>query len=348
MPGAVSSPYRVGLIGCGAIGSDIADAMEGGSIRIGLPYGHAPTYLSMTRVALVAAAEVNPGRREAFAQRWSFPPQQIYAEYREMLAREQLDVVSIASPTPLHAEMALAALDSGARAIFLEKPIASNLVDAERVVAACARAGVPLVVNHTRRGDQVYRRARTLIADGAIGRLHSLTALLAQHLMLHGTHSFDMLNYFAGASAHWISGHLDEPAGFDPGGSGYILYENGVRAFVNGSTGGSIFFRIQAIGSEGELVIGNHELELYRRNPHSEAGELLRHPFPLTLPARSPMVTLVDELLDALEGGPPPLSNGQTATDALALIVALHASSAQDGKRISPRDVDRTMIIPSL
>src|SRR5262245_35129575 len=190
-----SSPYRAAVIGCGAIGSSIEDDLRDAAIRIGLPYGHAPAYRASARTTLVAGADVDPDRRRAFAQRWDLPPERLYADYREMLARERPDVVSIATPTPLHAEMAFAAVEAGVRAIFLEKPIASSLADADRIVAACARAGVPLAINHTRRGDQLYRRARRLIAERTIGQLHSLIALFSDHLMWTGTHAFDLLNY---------------------------------------------------------------------------------------------------------------------------------------------------------
>jgi predicted dehydrogenase len=349
MMGRPSTPYRAAVIGCGAIGSSIEDDVRDSPIRIGFPYGHAPAYRATARTTLIAGADVDAGRRSAFAERWDLQPERVYADYRQMLARERIDVVSIATPTPLHAEMALAAVEAGVRAIFLEKPIASSLADADRIVAACARAGVPLAVNHTRRGDQLYRRARRLIADGAIGQLHSLIALFNGHLMWTGTHAFDLLNYLVGdAPAAWMSGHLDEPAGFDPGGSAYIVYAGGPRGFVNGSTGSAVAFRVHAIGSAGEIVIGNYDLELWRSNPESRRRELLRHPFPQAAPSAAPMVVLIAELLDALEGGPPPISSGQTATEALALIAGLHASWRVGGRPVALPIEDRTLTIPSL
>ena len=344
-----SSPYRAGVIGCGDIGSHISERVKNASHRQPLPFGHAPVYTSMSRVRLLAGADIDPEKRRAFAERWGLPIDRVYGDYREMLEREQLDVVSIATPTPLHAEMAIVAAEAGVRAIFLEKPIASNLADAENVVATCARARIPLAVNHIRRGDQWYRKARQLIDEGAIGKVHSLVALFQGGLMWNGTHAFDLLNYFAGdGQVSWMVGHLDDKAGFDPGGSAYIVYGNGIRAFVNGSRGNSVIFRIHVVGSDGEIIIGNFELELHRRNPESSRGELVRYPFPQVLPAVAPMVTLIDELLDAMEGGPTPISNGQTAASALALIVGVHTSSGSGSKRVNfPEDQDRDLTILS-
>jgi len=344
-----SAPYRAGIIGCGAIGSSIEDDIRDSSIRMGLPYGHAPAYRTLSRTVLVAGADIDAVRRNAFAERWDLSPGQVYANYREMFEHARLDIVSIATPTPLHAEMAIAAVDAGVGAIFLEKPIASNLLEAEQITAACAQAGVVLAVNHTRRGDWTYRKARGLIQEGAIGSLHSLIAFFNGNLMWTGSHAFDLLNYFAGdGPVSWVVGHLDDQPGFDPGGSAYIVYRSGVRAFVDGSTNNSVTFRVHAIGSAGEIVIGNYDLELRRSNPASRRNELLRYPFPQALPARSPMAMLIEELLDAMEGGPMPISSGETATDALALIVALHASSQGDGRRVDFPVSDRELTIASL
>src|SRR5262245_47560376 len=103
--------YRAAVIGCGAIGMDIEDDVRQAAARITLPYGHAPTYRACARTQLIAGADVDPARRAAFAERWHLAPDQVYADYRQMLERERPDVVSVAVPTPLHPEVAMAAAE---------------------------------------------------------------------------------------------------------------------------------------------------------------------------------------------------------------------------------------------
>ncbi len=341
------APYRAAVIGCGAIGSTIEDDIGTATYRMGLPYGHAPVYAQLDRTVLVAGADTDEGRRKAFAARWGLDERTVYANYREMLANERIDIVSIASPTPLHAGMTLDAVEAGVRAIFLEKPLASSLADADRLIAACREAGIPLSINHTRRGDHHYRKARQLIESGAIGPLHSLVANTGGHLMWSASHTFDLLNYLNGdLRTSWLIGDLDEAA-FDPGASAYMIYENGVRAYVNAVEGNPIMFRVEAIGTAGTIVIGNFDLELYRSNPGSTRPELIRHPFPQVLPAQSPMTVLVNELLDALEGGPAPVSTGDTALQALEQIAAIYASDAANNSRIDFPLTDRSLVIRS-
>ena len=344
------TPYRAGVIGCGTIGSTMSDDVLDSSARWLLPFGHAACYQQMSRTTLVGGADVEAGRRRAFGKRWGVPTERVYADYRDLLERESLEVVSISTPSPLHAEAAMAAVEAGVKAIFLEKPIASNLADARRVVDACASAGIALSVNHTRRGDHTYRRARRLIDEGVIGHMHSLTAFQSGSLMFGGTHLFDTMNYLVGDTPiSWLAGHLDEPAGFDPGGSAYFVYESGVRGFVNASSGSGASFRIHAVGGEGEIVIGNYDLELRRTNPNSRRREPVRHVFPQVIPAVSPMTQLIVELLDAAEGGPVPVSSGETGITALEPVIALHDSSARDGIRVRFRDdLNGELTVPSL
>ena len=109
-------------------------------------------------------------------------------------------------------------------------------------------------------------------------------------------------------------------------------------------------FRLHVIGSEGEIVVSRYDLKLWRNRPGSHMGyEPVVYAFPQSLNYASPMVKLIEELVDAIEGGPEPVSNGQTALRALEQIVGLYCSSRQDCRRVRvPEDLDRSLTIDSL
>ena len=86
------------------------------------------------RGTIVAAADPNAERLGEFATRWDVPA--TYSDYREMLATEQLDIVSICTPTRSHAEVAAAVSASGVKGVFMEKPIARCLREADEMIAA--------------------------------------------------------------------------------------------------------------------------------------------------------------------------------------------------------------------
>ncbi|MCC6705268.1 MAG: Gfo/Idh/MocA family oxidoreductase [Thermomicrobiales bacterium] len=345
---AAARPYRAAVIGCGAIGSSIEDDVIGAHYRALLPLGHAPVYHVNPRTELIAGADPSEERRRLFADRWSLAPERVYPDYREMLERERIDIVSVATPTPYHAEVALAAVEAGVKAIFIEKPIASSLADAERLIAACETAGVPLAVNHTRRGDPLHRQAKHLIDEGTLGELSSIVIHGAHQLMWNASHAFDIASYFNGdRSAAWIVGKLEKEPALDPGGTAFIVYENGVHAYINATPGHAHLMRTELYGPKGKIVIGNYELELWRTDETHKRRPLLLHPFPQVLPGTSPMTNLVNELLDQLEGGPEVISNGNTAIKAVELIAALYESSENNNRRVDLPLADRSRVIRS-
>ena len=92
------------------------------------------------------------------------------AESVAELARST-DVVDICSPTPLHRDHLLAAVDEGSRAIFCEKPLARHLTDAEAMVRSCRDGGVTLGVGHVLRFFPEYVSALAAARRGELGEL---------------------------------------------------------------------------------------------------------------------------------------------------------------------------------
>jgi predicted dehydrogenase len=325
-----SKRFRVGIIGTGRIASTIGDEIEHGPFEILLPYSHAGAYAATPATEVVAATDPNAERLEAFAQRWQVPA--TYADYREMLAREALDIVSVCTPTRTHAEVFAAVAESGVKGAFLEKPIAQSLREADAMIAAFDERGVKTVVNHLRTFDPYYRRVRSLIETGAVGKLHSIMIHWREGLSFGGSHLFDTLRYLIGAEAEWVYGHLDSGNGlFDPGGSGIVGFAGGVEVFINCRVGHPVPSEFDIVGQSGRIRIGNALFpELYTTDPQSPFGELVRRTFPGSVIARSAMTVAVEELIQAIE------TDGTTGSDLrdgranLELAVAFHLSDKAD------------------
>jgi myo-inositol 2-dehydrogenase/D-chiro-inositol 1-dehydrogenase len=115
----------------------------------------------------VATADPDPKAR-AWASRLTRVP--TYQRAEDLLQREDVDAVVICVPTHLHAPLALAAAAAG-KHFYLEKPIATSLEDAERVLAAAAQAGVSGVVGFNRRFHPLFQRARAFLTRGRLGRV---------------------------------------------------------------------------------------------------------------------------------------------------------------------------------
>jgi myo-inositol 2-dehydrogenase/D-chiro-inositol 1-dehydrogenase len=144
---AGSGDVRFGLIGCGAWGSHHARAIA----RAG---------------RLVAVAERSEASREAAKAEHAGTA--FYAEYREMLARERLDVVDIVLPPHLHYEGARAALEAGCH-LLLEKPMCLDLGQCDELIALARGKGLALAIGHEFRLSSLWGRVKEMIGAGAIG-----------------------------------------------------------------------------------------------------------------------------------------------------------------------------------
>jgi UDP-N-acetylglucosamine 3-dehydrogenase len=93
----------------------------------------------------------------------------VYPSHDAMFAAERLDGVVVATPEPLHRPAVEAAAAAGVP-VMVEKPIAHTLEDADAMIAACERAGVPLLVAYILRHEPAYARINQAVRAGTIGR----------------------------------------------------------------------------------------------------------------------------------------------------------------------------------
>lgn len=151
------SSFNVAVIGAGAIGLD-----------------HLACFRQHPAVRLAAIAEVSPARGRDAAEQFGVPD--LVTDHRMLLARDDIDVVSIALPNHLHAPVALDALRAG-KHVMLEKPMATNARDAAKLVAEAKRRKVLLMVGQNNRFSPDVQTAHRLVIDGVLGDVyHAKTA----------------------------------------------------------------------------------------------------------------------------------------------------------------------------
>ncbi|HEY3789864.1 MAG TPA: Gfo/Idh/MocA family oxidoreductase [Urbifossiella sp.] len=142
-------PIRVGLIGCGKVGSIHAAALK-----------------SIPEAAFVAACDANADRAVAFAAKYGVRP---FADVPAMLREGGVEAVVIGTPHPLHADPAIRAAEAGVH-VLVEKPMAANVGDCDAMIAAAKRTGVLLGVISQRRFFEPVQRIKAAIDAGKIGK----------------------------------------------------------------------------------------------------------------------------------------------------------------------------------
>jgi len=149
-----SEPVRVGVVGLGYWGPNLArnfDRLPGAELRW-LCDGH-------------------DAARERAAT--SFPDTRVTADFEDLLADPELHAVTIATPVPTHAALAEQVLAAG-KHCFVEKPLAQNTADAERLVEAAGSAGRVLMVGHLLEYHPGLEMLRDIAATGELGDIHYL------------------------------------------------------------------------------------------------------------------------------------------------------------------------------
>jgi len=134
-------------------------------------HGHVPAWRGRSDLALVAVADPDPSRRAA--ARAALPDARVYADPRELLAREKPDFVDVAAPPARHAPLVAEAAGAGCH-ILCEKPLATSVEEYARAARAVREAGVVLHPVHNWRHSGHFRRVAAMLAEGSVGRVRRL------------------------------------------------------------------------------------------------------------------------------------------------------------------------------
>ena len=336
--------------------------------------GHVRAVLDLAReglAQLAAVCDIDEAAARARAQEAGASagaPVAAYRDYRQMLDRERLDVVCIATPHYLHAPMTIAALDAGAH-VVCEKPIAMSVSEADRMIETAQRAGRLLAICHQGRFSPGAQRAKQLIGPdaetGALLRIAWLSGGIRTQayydsgdwrgtwsqegggtLINQKVHDFDRLCWYAGRPVEVMAltgnfYHRVEP-NIETLASAVLRWEHGAQGVVQVSiTDGAGLSRQEFHGERAVVVVeGERGIRLgrYARSirEHVEAagGRMERldvtwEDVPAGRPEREGRAALFAQLLEAAATGARPLCAGEDGRDALEVVNAIILSSAR-------------------
>ncbi|MEE2659239.1 MAG: Gfo/Idh/MocA family oxidoreductase [Candidatus Latescibacterota bacterium] len=246
----MAANYRVGVIASG---------------RIAREHGRGWSECENTEIA--AISDSHPEALESYAK--DFNVKSTYLDYREMIAKENLDIVSVCSWDPQHAEMTIAAAAGKPQAIICEKPMAVSLGEGEAMVIACQRNDVKLAIGHQRRFYSSWTEARRLIADGALGEPKRLWTGVRAGMMNTGTHGIDFQQYALGdCGAEWVMGAVERKTDHHIFGHrvedrcmGLIGYKNGAVGVIENELSGDYMVGATIYGSDGMMEVMDNSLK---------------------------------------------------------------------------------------
>ncbi|QCS44924.1 Gfo/Idh/MocA family protein [Natrinema versiforme] len=352
--------YRAGIIGTGGIagmgilGMHDEEAIGKEKIRA----SHAGGYDEAAGVELVAVADVDEEKLDTFGEAWEISPERRYVGHEAMLEAEDLDVVSVCTPSFLHRDHVVDAAQSAADpdVVWCEKPIASSVTDAEEMIDICDDADVELLVNHSFRFTDKLRRLHDLMQEeDLLGEVHSVSSQFRMELLRNSTHLLDTLVYLLDARAERVSGYIsgeneavdsldaDQDVD-DAAGGGYALMADGTFATIDctiprDDSSMTLLF----VGSEGKLYMNNDDGEW--RYWTLDDGEHVEEPLPGIEGAwtweddyESAFGNAADHVVELLDGEARNRSPGREAARSLEIIVGFYVSHYTGGDVSVPLD----------
>lgn len=335
--------YRAAVIGCSRMGGFI-DNEVAGARKHAPPYSHGAGFFACTRTDLVACADPRTDVMEKFGELYNIPKERQYTDYREMIAAENLDIVSVATQPEPRAEIVIYAAEHGIKAIYAEKAMAASLAEAQAMVEALERNNVFFNLGTNRRWSVLYDKMKEIIDSGDLGTLKTLIIYLNGTLFNTGSHTLDLLMRLnSDQPIEWVQASLSNADGIfdgdlmreDPQGEGFFQFANGVRAYAMNTARG---LEVEAICDNGTITALNDGIEFLIRKkvPIDNSGRLsLEIVDRLEIEPQSSTLKLIEDLVHALDTGEPTRCGPRVAYAGMELIFGMIESHRNNGGRVT-------------
>jgi predicted dehydrogenase len=340
------------LQGCGRIASRHADVLTQGQIE---------------GAKLIAVCDMNEARAKAFGEKYSVP---WYVETEQMLGRPDIDVVSVLTPSGMHAAHAMAVAAYG-KHVVVEKPMALRLEDADAMIQACDAAGVKLFVVKQNRFNVPVLKAREALQADRFGKLvlgtvrvrwcrpqsyydqDSWRGTWAQDggvLSNQASHHIDLLEWFMGPveSVHARAATALAQIEAEDTAIATLKFRNGALGIIEATTAArpkDLEGSLSIMGSRGAVVIGGFAVNRmqtwqFEEDLPSDAEVMER------FSTNPPNVygfghqAYYEHVVECLRGGRAALVDGLEGRKSLELISAIYESietGLDVGLRFNPR-----------
>jgi len=315
----MSKIYRVALIGCGNRARE-----------------HAIGLKADRRCQVVALSDLNQQAAESMNASFGFNAV-IYGDYKEMLTKEQPDIVVTSLWTPLHLPVFKDCAESGVKAVVSEKPMAPTWGECLEIARIAEETNCQLTFCHQRRFAKGNQQARQWINEGRFGEIQRMDLYSPQNLLDCGTHTFDQaLSFNNEVPVKWVLGALDasDPINWfgvsaETMAIGTLVFENGVRANIQvGGPDLDMHTGVRVVGSKGFFEV----------DWDGKLGQCVVYDDPLWRPLivknepNDQMIGVIRDAVDCLESGDEPGLSYKKALRASEIIFAFYESVRRNAR----------------
>lgn len=345
--------YGFGLVGCGAISGVHFKALE-----------------MVERARLVATCDIVEERARKAAE--DYGAEAYYTDFNDLLARDDIDVVHVTTPSGHHHVVSIAASEAGKHS-FVTKPIDITLPNIDAMIEAAEANGVKLAAAHQFRAYDSHLQLKRAIDEGRLGEIHYANAFVPwwrgqdyysdrwqgtwEHdgggaLMNQAVHRVDLIV--------WLIGNVAEVCGYaatrahemetEDIATAALLFESGAHGVIQGTTltYKGMDTRLEVHGSRGNVVLESETIthwdiegeESLAEQRDSDEETSAADPTAGLSDGVAAHAVQVDALLDWIEGTGEPFVSGPDARRAVEVILAIYASQRTGEKVALPLSPD--------
>jgi UDP-N-acetyl-2-amino-2-deoxyglucuronate dehydrogenase len=336
------TPIAFGLVGCGRVAPRHADSIS-----------------EQKDARLAAVADVVVSRSRYFAEKYHADA---YTRYSDLLAREDIDIINICTPSGLHAQMAIEAMRAG-KHVICEKPMALSLEDADRMIDTSKQTGQRLCVVLQNRYNPPMQDLYQLVRSGKLGRLllgnatvrwyrpqeyyndewHGTLHMDGGALMNQSIHHIDALQWLMGdiESVFAYTGTLAHQMEAEDVGVAVIRFSSGALATIEGSTvtyPENLEGSVTLFGTRGSVKVGGTALNRkvfwkVEGELQNEKELLIREQLDPTSVYGSSHKAVIVDMITAVREGRQPRTDGAAARNSVAIVLAMY-ESARSGQPV--------------
>lgn len=327
--------YKAAVIGCGRVGCSFDDDPLRKVIST-----HARAYYENPKTELYALCDVDKSKLVKYGKRYSVD--HLFTSVDDLLAKTKPDLISICTLPETHEEITIKAAKAGVKGIFCEKPIATSISAAKKMIKICEKNDVVLLIDHQRRFDPLFSKLKNEINNGLLGSIYQSTFYYTAGIFNTGTHVIDLMRYLFG-DVEWVIGKnsiIPSPNPEDPNIDGMLAFKNGIFAGLHAlDVKDYLIFEQDILGSKGRLRIlsSGFELEYYGVSDSryfSGYKEMEKLDLPFEAPKeRQYMLEAINHLVNCIENKTNSISSGDDGVKALETILALIKSAKNSSKK---------------
>lgn len=253
---------RAAVIGCGRIGAYTRPELKNLQIKGIHPINHAEAIKANKGLELVAICDINLENLHRASLEHNISS--CYKDYKALIAKEEPEIISIATRTPGRCELIEFAVNNGVKGIYIEKPISNSMEDCVKALGLVTKHRVKIAYGTVRRYMDAFRTCKSLVDEGQIGNLVQVSVGIGTAPLLWShPHSVDTMLYFSGAKEfefvqaccmfeeHYVESAIviEEDPVVE---TAFIKFKNGVSGLITQGAGNDVILS----GSKGTILIG--------------------------------------------------------------------------------------------